>query len=55
MSLANISVAEADYVQARELLEEAIQLWSVQTPDSAQMIVCHESLGEVLRLQEDFG
>jgi predicted ATPase/class 3 adenylate cyclase len=54
-SLANISAAEADYVQARELLEEAIQLWSVQTPDSRQLIGCHESLGEVLRLQEDFG
>ena len=54
-SLANISVAEADYDQARELLEEAIQLWSVQTPESAQLILCHESLGEVLRLQEDFG
>jgi tetratricopeptide (TPR) repeat protein len=54
-SLANISVAEADYDQARELLEEAIQLWSVQIPESQQMIACHESLGEVLRLQEDFG
>lgn len=55
MSLANVSVAEADYDQARELLEEAIQLWRVQTPESTQMIVCHESPGEVLRLQEDFG
>jgi predicted ATPase/class 3 adenylate cyclase len=54
-SLANISVAEADYDQAQELLEEAIQLWNVQTPESGQLIVCHESLGEVLRLQEDFG
>ena len=54
-SLANISVAEADYDQAQELLEEAIQLWSVQIPESAHMILCHESLGEVLRLQEDFG
>jgi predicted ATPase/class 3 adenylate cyclase len=54
-SLANISAAEADYVQAQELLEEAIQLWSVQTPGSSQLIGCYESLGEVLRLQDDFG
>jgi predicted ATPase/class 3 adenylate cyclase len=54
-SLASISVAEADYDQARELLVEAIQLWSVQTPESSQLILCHELLGEVLRLQEDFG
>ena len=53
-SLAKISVAEADYDQARELLEEAIQLWSVQTPESTHMVACHESLGEVLRLQGDF-
>jgi predicted ATPase/class 3 adenylate cyclase len=54
-SLADISVADGDYAQAQELLEEAIQLWSRQTPESTHMILCHESLGEVLRLQEDFG
>jgi len=54
LSLANISIAEADYDQARGLLEEAIKHWNAQTPDNLQTAICYETLGEVLRLQEDF-
>jgi predicted ATPase len=53
-SLAEISVAEADYDRARELLEEAIECWSAEAPESNHHMICHEALGEVLRLQGDY-
>lgn len=53
-SLAEISVAEADYDRARELLEEAIEYWGAEAPESNHHMVCHEALGEVLRLQGDY-
>jgi tetratricopeptide (TPR) repeat protein len=53
-SLAEISVAEADYDRARELLEEAIEYWGAEAPESNHHMICHEALGEVLRLQGDY-
>jgi predicted ATPase/class 3 adenylate cyclase len=53
-SLAEISVAEGNYGRARGLLDEAIEYWSVEAPESNHQVNCHESLGEVLRLQGEF-
>jgi predicted ATPase len=52
-SLATISIAERDYARARELLEEAIERWSLDLPDSMQLVGYHDALGETLRRRGD--